>query len=349
MIPGLYAAGRLRVQHRPGRQGLFQRHTTGGGLVLRPSGRRARRRAREGVTESCMSPNVVDLGDVTVSRVQESYGPAAPASLLVPAFDPGVREEFGPDTIAQFVVPETDYLLLSIHTWVIRTPQKTILVDTCNGNHKQRNTPNIGMLDTDWLERLVASRDQARRGRRRGVHPPARRPRGLEHHPGRRRVGAHLPERPLLLQQNRIRVLEPVGDRPDRHGVQRLRVRRLGQAGVRPRAWPSCGRATAATSTTTCASNRTPDTLPATASAGSPDRLGPGCSPATRCTPRCRSTGPTGTAASASTPRPRRPAAGPSWKPRSSADAVLMPAHFSAPHAFKVKTRGDGFAVVDAL
>ena len=30
-------------------------------------------------------------------------------------------------------------------------------------------------------------------------------------------------------------------------------------------------------------------------------------------------------------------------------DAVLLPAHFSAPHAFKVKTRGDGFAVVDAL
>jgi glyoxylase-like metal-dependent hydrolase (beta-lactamase superfamily II) len=32
-----------------------------------------------------------------------------------------------------------------------------------------------------------------------------------------------------------------------------------------------------------------------------------------------------------------------------SGDAVLMPAHFSAPHAFKVKTRGDGFGVVGAL
>lgn len=100
---------------------------------------------------------LVDLGDVTVSRVQESYGAVAPARLLVPAFEPGVREEFGPDTIARFVVPETDYMWLSLHTWVVRTPQKTILVDTCNGNHKRRNPPNVGMLETDWLDQLVAS------------------------------------------------------------------------------------------------------------------------------------------------------------------------------------------------
>ena len=104
-----------------------------------------------------MSHGLVDLGDVTVSRVQESYGPAAPASLLVPSYDPAMRAEFGADTIAKFVVPETDYLLLSMHTWVIRTPQKTILVDTCNGNHKRRNPPNIGMLDTDWLDQLIAA------------------------------------------------------------------------------------------------------------------------------------------------------------------------------------------------
>lgn len=104
-----------------------------------------------------MSKGVVDLGDVTVSRLEESYGPGFPANMLMPSFDAGVREEFGPDTIAQFVMPETDQALLSIHTWVIRTPQKTILVDTCNGNHKQRNMPDMAMLNTDWLERLRAS------------------------------------------------------------------------------------------------------------------------------------------------------------------------------------------------
>ena len=70
---------------------------------------------------------VVDLGDVKVSRLEESYGPGFPANVLMPSFDGGVRDEFGPDTIAQFVEPGTDAALLSIHTWVIRTPQKTIL------------------------------------------------------------------------------------------------------------------------------------------------------------------------------------------------------------------------------
>jgi len=43
-----------------------------------------------------MSHGVVDLGDVTVTRLGESYGPAAPATVIMPSFDPGVREEFGP-------------------------------------------------------------------------------------------------------------------------------------------------------------------------------------------------------------------------------------------------------------
>ncbi len=223
-----------------------------------------------------MSHSVVDLGDVTVSRLEESYGPAAPAAVIMPSFDPGVREEFGPDTIAQFVVPETDEALLSVHTWVIRTPQKTILVDTCNGNHKQRNVVRHRYARHRLAGTAGGRRGQTRRGRRRGVHPPAPRPRGLEHHPGRRAVGAHLPQRPLLHQQDRIRVLEPVGDRADRHGVQRLRVRRLRQAGVRPRTWWSCGTATAATSTTTSAWNCAPATPRATASAGSPGSGGTG-------------------------------------------------------------------------
>ena len=104
-----------------------------------------------------MAEGIVRIGDITVSRMEESYGPGFPADMLMPAWDPGVREEAGPDTIAQFIDPATDQALLSIHTWVVRTPQKTILVDTCNGNHKQRTMEDMAMLNTDWLERLVAS------------------------------------------------------------------------------------------------------------------------------------------------------------------------------------------------
>lgn len=77
--------------------------------------------------------------------------------MLMPSWDASVRDDHGPDTIAQFVEPDTDMALMSIHTWVVRTPQSTILVDTCNGNHKDRAMEDMAMLNTDWLERLVAS------------------------------------------------------------------------------------------------------------------------------------------------------------------------------------------------
>jgi glyoxylase-like metal-dependent hydrolase (beta-lactamase superfamily II) len=104
-----------------------------------------------------MGTDAIQVGDVTITRVEEAYGPGFPISMMIPAWDEGVRDDHGPAAIAQFVEPSTDLALQSVHTWVVRTPQKTILVDLCNGNHKQRAIESMSMLDTDWLERLVAS------------------------------------------------------------------------------------------------------------------------------------------------------------------------------------------------
>ena len=104
-----------------------------------------------------MSESAFQVGDVTITRVGEVAGPLFPANVLIPAWDPAVRDDHGPDTIARFIDPESDMVVGSVHTWVVQTPQKTILVDTCNGNHKQRNIEDLAMLETDWLDRLVAS------------------------------------------------------------------------------------------------------------------------------------------------------------------------------------------------
>ncbi|MDH3684216.1 MAG: MBL fold metallo-hydrolase [Acidimicrobiia bacterium] len=96
------------------------------------------------------------IGDVTITRMEEAYGPAFPADVLMPSWEPGVIADHGPDVIAQFVEPETNLALVSVHSWVVQTPQKTILVDTCNGNHKERNMEGMGGLETDWLDRLKA-------------------------------------------------------------------------------------------------------------------------------------------------------------------------------------------------
>ena len=102
-----------------------------------------------------MGAGAVHIGDVTITRLEEAYGPTFPANMLMPAWDEGVRDDHGP-AIDQFV-DANNFALVSVHTWVVRTPQSTVLVDMCNGNHKPRAMEEMAMLDTDWLERLVAS------------------------------------------------------------------------------------------------------------------------------------------------------------------------------------------------
>jgi glyoxylase-like metal-dependent hydrolase (beta-lactamase superfamily II) len=62
------------------------------------------------------------------------------------------RDWLGPN----LVEPGSYRVFLSFHSYVIKTPTLNILVDTCNGNHKQRpSMPAWHELDTDYLERLA--------------------------------------------------------------------------------------------------------------------------------------------------------------------------------------------------
>ena len=59
--------------------------------------------------------------------------------------------------VPRFFDPEKRKVLLSIHTYVIRTKHHTILFDTCCGNHKERGgVYPFHMVDTPYLENLAA-------------------------------------------------------------------------------------------------------------------------------------------------------------------------------------------------
>ena len=98
------------------------------------------------------------VGDVQITRVEESYGPGFRASMLLPSFNLDAVDDHGPDVFRQFMQLDTQAALLSVHTWVVRTPRSIILVDTCTGNHKHRpSMPGMHMLETPYLERLAAT------------------------------------------------------------------------------------------------------------------------------------------------------------------------------------------------
>jgi glyoxylase-like metal-dependent hydrolase (beta-lactamase superfamily II) len=50
--------------------------------------------------------------------------------------------------------PEASFMTFSVHSWVIELDGKTILIDSCCGNGKDRALPEVHQLDTDYLGNL---------------------------------------------------------------------------------------------------------------------------------------------------------------------------------------------------
>jgi glyoxylase-like metal-dependent hydrolase (beta-lactamase superfamily II) len=96
------------------------------------------------------------IGDITVTRVEEGIGlSSVPPKQFLTNFDPDIFRAHHEWMIPLHYEPREDRLVTSIHSWLIRTPRHTILLDTCSGNHKNRPwNRRFHQLDTPYLERL---------------------------------------------------------------------------------------------------------------------------------------------------------------------------------------------------
>ena len=97
------------------------------------------------------------FGEVTVERLVEAEGPSFhPAFLLPDSDDAAIAAERG-WLEPHFFHPDSGRLIASVHSFVVRTPHHTILVDTCVGNHKERpSTPPWHRQELPWLAGLGA-------------------------------------------------------------------------------------------------------------------------------------------------------------------------------------------------
>jgi glyoxylase-like metal-dependent hydrolase (beta-lactamase superfamily II) len=96
------------------------------------------------------------IGDIIVTRVAEGVGlsSVSPSQFLT-GFDPDIFRSHHEWMVPIHYQPQEDRLVLSIHSWLIRTPRHTILLDTCSGNHKNRPwNHRFHQLNTPYLERL---------------------------------------------------------------------------------------------------------------------------------------------------------------------------------------------------
>ncbi|WP_410595622.1 MBL fold metallo-hydrolase [Amycolatopsis sp. lyj-23] len=98
------------------------------------------------------------LGSVDVTQVLEYSGATRPPEAMFPGLDRTTWREHQDWLTPAFWNPATDLLQTYVQTWVLRTVDETILVDTGVGNHKPRpGAPAFDQLDTDFLTRLQAA------------------------------------------------------------------------------------------------------------------------------------------------------------------------------------------------
>ena len=101
----------------------------------------------------------VQVGDATILRIEERLGPAVPPEILLPGLDLALLREHVSWLEPQHRDPATGLLVISIHSWLLRTGSHTILIDACAGNDKQRLRPESAEFHEQrapWLERLAA-------------------------------------------------------------------------------------------------------------------------------------------------------------------------------------------------
>lgn len=98
------------------------------------------------------------VGDVAITRIQERDALPEPMFAFFPEATPEMVAAHEHWLAPDHYVPATRSALFHFHSWVVRTRHHTILVDTCNGDHKPRpGLPMSHQLDTGYLARLRAA------------------------------------------------------------------------------------------------------------------------------------------------------------------------------------------------
>ena len=96
------------------------------------------------------------LGGATIEKVEELCAAGFRPNRMFPKFDQAAFDAQKSWMLPDHVDPGSDRLVGSVHSWVVKTPRHTILIDTCLGNDKQRHNAAWNKLDTPFLKRLSA-------------------------------------------------------------------------------------------------------------------------------------------------------------------------------------------------
>lgn len=98
------------------------------------------------------------IGDITVTRIEEQFGPLFDPVMFFPDYEPAMFEKHRDWIYPGHVDKTSGRLIASIHSWLIETPHHKILIDSCVGDDKDRMPfRDWHKMRTPWLENLKAT------------------------------------------------------------------------------------------------------------------------------------------------------------------------------------------------
>ena len=246
------------------------------------------------------------VGEATITRIEETYGPCYPLREIFPEFNDAHMAEHKRWLAPHHYDADSGLIRLRVHSWLLKVGGKKILIDSCCGNNKIKpGRPWWNMLN-DQLSRAACRRRRAAGGHRSGdVHASASRSCRLEHAAEGRQMGADLSQRALRLQQARHRLLLQDRRRPERGAGRTRHLPRMRDADPRIRQG-RCDRGRSTASTTSSRSTPRPAIRPATSSSSSRAKASAPPSSATSGITCCRSTIRTGISRRTPTRRRRK-------------------------------------------
>lgn len=100
------------------------------------------------------------VGAYHVTRIEEMLTPGFTPAFLLPDFDPAVLQEHPVLAVKRFWHHASGKLMSSMHSWMVRDEHHTILIDTGCGNDKSRALPlfqRFHQLHLPYLDHLRAA------------------------------------------------------------------------------------------------------------------------------------------------------------------------------------------------
>ena len=96
------------------------------------------------------------IGSANITRLEEMAGPAFRLTTLFPDWDDAVFEAHKEWLVPTYVNPEKMTALLAMHSWILQVDGLTVVVDTCIGNDKDRMPAERWHLQQGpYLQRLA--------------------------------------------------------------------------------------------------------------------------------------------------------------------------------------------------